>query len=146
MFVTGRWTSEEPIREELFSVERLEQRAAALAETLALFLAEPGHQVDVVGNAVLVVDRQGRLQLVNRAAQEMLRDKIMAVLDTLSFREREIIKLRYGIGDGYTYTLEEVGRIFKVTRERVRQIESKTLAMLKSSGGADRLAGTADEA
>ena len=43
-------------------------------------------------------------------------------MTTLTYREREIIKLRYGIGDGYTYTLEEVGRIFKVTRERVRQV------------------------
>jgi len=45
----------------------------------------------------------------------MLKDRIDVVLKTLSYREREIIKLRYGIGDGYTYTLEEVGRIFKVT-------------------------------
>ena len=47
----------------------------------------------------------------------MLKDKIEQVLKTLTYREREIIKLRYGLGDGYTYTLEEVGRIFKVTRE-----------------------------
>jgi RNA polymerase primary sigma factor len=53
------------------------------------------------------------------------------VLQTLSFREREIIRLRYGIGDGYTYTLEEVGRIFKVTRERVRQIEAKAVRKLQ---------------
>ena len=46
-------------------------------------------------------------------------------------REREIIRLRYGIGDGYTYTLEEVGRIFKVTRERVRQVEAKALRKLQ---------------
>ena len=52
-------------------------------------------------------------------------------LEQLSYREREIIKLRYGINDGYTYTLEEVGRIFKVTRERVRQIEKKALHRLK---------------
>ena len=45
----------------------------------------------------------------------MLKDKIEQVLDTLTYREREIIKLRYGLGDGYTYTLEEVGRKFKVT-------------------------------
>jgi RNA polymerase primary sigma factor len=50
---------------------------------------------------------------------------IKKMLQRLSFREREIIRLRYGIGTGYTYTLEEVGRIFKVTRERVRQIEAK---------------------
>ena len=53
------------------------------------------------------------------------------MLKTLTFREREIIKLRYGIGDGYTYTLEEVGRIFKVTRERVRQIEAKAVRKLQ---------------
>src|SRR5258707_1168983 len=58
---------------------------------------------------------------VESATQEMLKDKIEQVLKTLTYREREIIKLRYGIGDGYTYTLEEVGRIFKVTRDRGRQ-------------------------
>jgi len=61
----------------------------------------------------------------------MLRDKIHSVLDTLTYREREIIKLRYGIGDGYTYTLEEVGRRFRVTRERVRQIEAKAIRKLQ---------------
>ena len=68
---------------------------------------------------------------VEGAGQEMLKDRISSVLQTLSFREREIIKLRYGIGDGYTYTLEEVGRIFKVTRERVRQIEAKAVRKLQ---------------
>jgi RNA polymerase primary sigma factor len=68
---------------------------------------------------------------VEGAGQEMLKDRIHSVLQTLSFREREIIKLRYGIGDGYTYTLEEVGRIFKVTRERVRQIEAKAVRKLQ---------------
>ena len=61
----------------------------------------------------------------------MLKDKIEQVLKTLTYREREIIKLRYGIGDGYTYTLEEVGRIFNVTRERVRQIEAKAIRKLQ---------------
>jgi RNA polymerase primary sigma factor len=68
---------------------------------------------------------------VNSATQEMLKDKIDSVLKTLTYREREIIKLRYGLGDGYTYTLEEVGRIFKVTRERVRQIEAKAVRKLQ---------------
>jgi RNA polymerase primary sigma factor len=68
---------------------------------------------------------------VNAATQEMLKDKIDGVLKTLTYREREIIKLRYGLGDGYTYTLEEVGRIFKVTRERVRQIEAKAVRKLQ---------------
>ncbi|REJ93554.1 MAG: RNA polymerase sigma factor RpoD [Planctomycetota bacterium] len=68
---------------------------------------------------------------VTSATQEMLKDKIDQVLKTLTYREREIIKLRYGLGDGYTYTLEEVGRIFKVTRERVRQIEAKAVRKLQ---------------
>jgi RNA polymerase primary sigma factor len=68
---------------------------------------------------------------INAATQEMLKDKIDSVLKTLTYREREIIKLRYGLGDGYTYTLEEVGRIFKVTRERVRQIEAKAVRKLQ---------------
>ncbi|WP_339744021.1 RNA polymerase sigma factor RpoD [uncultured Rubinisphaera sp.] len=68
---------------------------------------------------------------VSSATQEMLKDKIDHVLRTLTYREREIIKLRYGLGDGYTYTLEEVGRIFKVTRERVRQIEAKAVRKLQ---------------
>ncbi|MHC5029012.1 MAG: RNA polymerase sigma factor RpoD [Planctomycetota bacterium] len=65
------------------------------------------------------------------ATNEMLRSRINDVLKTLTYREREILKLRYGIGDGYTYTLEEVGRIFKVTRERVRQVESKAIRKLQ---------------
>jgi RNA polymerase primary sigma factor len=68
---------------------------------------------------------------INAATQEMLKEKIDQVLKTLTYREREIIKLRYGLGDGYTYTLEEVGRIFKVTRERVRQIEAKAVRKLQ---------------
>ena len=68
---------------------------------------------------------------VTAATHEMLKDKLDSVLNTLTFREREIIKLRYGLGDGYTYTLEEVGKIFKVTRERVRQIEAKAVRKLQ---------------
>lgn len=75
------------------------------------------------------------------AANEMLRTRIDQVLKTLTYREREIIKLRYGIGDGYTYTLEEVGRIFKVTRERVRQVEAKAIRKLQHPVRARKLQG-----
>ena len=68
---------------------------------------------------------------VKNANNGILRDKIEALLKTLTYREREIVRLRYGLGDGYTYTLEEVGRIFKVTRERVRQIEAKAIRKLQ---------------
>jgi RNA polymerase primary sigma factor len=78
------------------------------------------------------------------AGQEMLKERIHDVLKTLTFREREIVKLRYGIGDGYTYTLEEVGRIFRVTRERVRQIEAKAVRKLRHPVRARQLASFLD--
>jgi len=81
---------------------------------------------------------------VTSAAQEMLKERIDVVLKTLSYREREIIKLRYGIGDGYTYTLEEVGRIFKVTRERVRQVEAKAIRKLQHPVRSRKLEGFLD--
>jgi RNA polymerase primary sigma factor len=83
---------------------------------------------------------------VSTATSEMLRDRIEAVLKTLTYREREIIKLRYGIGDGYTYTLEEVGKIFKVTRERVRQVEAKAIRKLQHPVRARKLQGFLDQA
>ena len=64
--------------------------------------------------------------------QQALKQRIAQAMETLNYREREIIKLRYGLADGYTYTLEEVGEIFSVTRERVRQIESKAVRKLRS--------------
>ena len=78
---------------------------------------------------------------VRTASNGILREKIEGLLKTLTFREREIIRLRYGLGDGYTYTLEEVGRIFKVTRERVRQIEAKAVKKLQHPVRSQQLAG-----
>jgi len=78
------------------------------------------------------------------ASQEMLRGRINRVLKTLSYREREIIKLRYGLGDGYSYTLEEVGHIFKVTRERIRQIEAKAVRKLQQPSRSQELVGFLD--
>ncbi|MCE5269136.1 MAG: sigma-70 family RNA polymerase sigma factor [Planctomycetaceae bacterium] len=78
------------------------------------------------------------------AAHGMLRSRISKVLKTLSYREREIIKLRYGLGDGYSYTLEEVGHIFKVTRERIRQIEAKAVRKLQQPSRSQELVGFLD--
>ena len=78
------------------------------------------------------------------AMHKMLKDKIDHVLKSLTYSEREIIRLRYGLGDGYSYTLEETGRIFKVTRERIRQIESKALKKLQHATRAVHLQGFVD--
>lgn len=63
--------------------------------------------------------------------QAALKSRIEEVMEHLNYREREILRLRYGLADGYSYTLEEVGKIFSVTRERVRQIESKAVRKLQ---------------
>jgi RNA polymerase primary sigma factor len=80
----------------------------------------------------------------NISSNELLKEKITEVLDTLTDREREIICLRYGIGDGYTYTLEEVGRRFNVTRERIRQIEAKSIKKLQHPLRSRKLEGFID--
>ena len=80
------------------------------------------------------------------ATRELLRNKLDNVLQTLTYREREILKLRFGLGDGYPYTLEQVGIIFQVTRERVRQIEAKAFDKLQDPRRAKRLVGFLDGA
>jgi len=77
------------------------------------------------------VEDVGVMSPTQSTTQGLLRDRIDSLLKTLTYREREIIRLRYGLTDGYTYTLEEVGRIFRVTRERVRQIEAKAVKKLQ---------------
>ena len=74
-------------------------------------------------------------------SHEMLKSRIADVLQALDYREREILRLRYGLTDGYAYTLEEVGKIFSVTRERVRQIEAKAVRALQHPARAKKLAG-----
>ena len=87
------------------------------------------------------IEDAGTLSPLTSASHAMLKDKIEGLLKTLTYREREIIRLRYGLGDGYTYTLEEVGRIFKVTRERVRQIEAKAVRKLQHPVRSQQLEG-----
>ncbi len=90
------------------------------------------------------IEDEGASNPSESATSDMLRSRIEQVLKTLTYREREIIKLRYGIGDGYTYTLEEVGRIFKVTRERVRQVEAKAIRKLQHPVRSRKLVGFLD--
>ena len=78
--------------------------------------------------------------------RDALRSEIAQVLESLNYREREIIRLRYGLSDGYTYTLSEVGKIFSVTRERIRQIEGEAIRKLQQPSSANKLAGFVDDA
>ena len=78
----------------------------------------------------LIEDRNAE-NPVQEVSKSLLKERLIEVLGSLTYREREIVKLRFGLGDGYIYTLEEIGKIYKITRERVRQIEAKALRKLK---------------
>ena len=76
---------------------------------------------------------------------EMLKFRLDHVLESLDYREREILRLRYGLADGCVHTLEEVGRVFAITRERVRQLEHEALRSLRQPACAGRLSGFLDD-
>ncbi len=76
---------------------------------------------------------------------QSLRESIGRALDGLTYREREILRMRFGLADGYAYTLEEVGSIFSVTRERVRQIEAKAVEKLRHPSGRHNLSAFLNE-
>jgi len=76
---------------------------------------------------------------VDVAARAMLSNDVLEALDELNDREKEVVRMRFGLIDGRARTLEEVGRAFGVTRERIRQIESKTLAKLRHPQRSEKL-------
>lgn len=137
----------------------LDQRARRVADALELDVQDVlpadlrGHKIESTVSRVADVNAQRLLQVRSQTVPLQIeevdncelrseaRKRIQKVLKTLSYREREIIKLRYGIGDGETYTLEEVGHIFGVTRDRIRQIEAKAVCKLQQPSRADTLAG-----
>jgi RNA polymerase primary sigma factor len=77
------------------------------------------------------IEDKSAVSPANATAYSLLKEQMDDVLDTLTEREEKVLRLRFGIGDGYPRTLEEVGQIFNVTRERVRQIEAKALRKLR---------------
>nr|MCU0875053.1 sigma-70 family RNA polymerase sigma factor [Pirellulaceae bacterium] len=83
---------------------------------------------------------------LGEANRESLKQRIEEVMQGLNYREREILRMRFGLTDGYAYTLEEVGRVFSVTRERVRQIECKAVRKLQQPFRSRSLASFVDGA
>jgi RNA polymerase primary sigma factor len=142
VLATGREpTIEESAREADISVE--EARRMMQISRRPISLDRP---VDESGDRCIVdfLEDEAARSPIDAAIQETLKEAIDQVLETLSDRERAIVRLRYGLGDGCPYTLEEVGRIFKVTRERVRQIETKALEKLRAPVRSRRLQGFLD--
>jgi RNA polymerase primary sigma factor len=82
---------------------------------------------------------EAALAPADAASNQMLKEQVMDVLNSLTTRERKVLELRFGLDDGRSRTLEEVGREFRVTRERVRQIEAKALRKLRHPSRSKRL-------
>ncbi|WP_319800603.1 RNA polymerase sigma factor RpoD [Luteolibacter flavescens] len=125
----GREPSPEEIAEEIhLPVERV--RAVLKMAQQPISLQAPVGDSDDTSFGDFIEDKTADNPM-EEAGFSMLKDKIKDVLDTLTEREREVLEQRFGLKDGYSRTLEEVGRQFQVTRERIRQIEAKALRKMR---------------
>ena len=117
-------------------VRRRWVRAAAKVNRILRAAEEPMSLESPVGNEDSsqlgdFIEDEDALEPMDAAAREMLRESVKNALAVLSERERQVLELRFGLADGKDHTLEEVGQYFNVTRERIRQIESKALRKLR---------------
>jgi RNA polymerase primary sigma factor len=121
-------TPEEVANEMQMPVERVQQIMKMAQQPISL--QSPVGDGDDSSFGDFIEDK-GAENPYDMASSNLLREKIVDVLDSLAPREREVLSLRFGLKDGYSRTLEEVGRLFKVTRERIRQIEAKALRKMR---------------
>ena len=143
----GRDPTMEEIAEDMegpFESEEDKLKALAKVQEVYRIAPEPLSLETPIGeeeNSYLgdLIQDQDALSPADAASNLVLREQLESVLDTLTDRERDVIKLRFGLEDGYARTLEEVGHVFKVTRERIRQIEAKALKKLKHPTRSRRL-------
>ena len=129
-------TLDEVAAEMDMSVERVVEVKRIAPEPLSLEAPVGQEEDSYLGDFVPDEDEETPIDL---ASNLVLREQLNQVLDDLTEREREVVKLRFGLEDGYPRTLEEVGHIFDVTRERIRQIESKALKKLRRPHQTKRL-------
>ncbi|MYV47815.1 RNA polymerase sigma factor [Streptomyces sp. SID2888] len=138
----GREPTPEEVADHLdLPVERIGEVLRLAQEPVSLHA--PVGEEDDVALGDLIEDGDATSP-VESASFLLLREHLEAVLSTLGERERKVVQLRYGLADGRPRTLEEIGGIFGVTRERIRQIESKTLNKLRDHAFADQLRGYLD--
>jgi RNA polymerase primary sigma factor len=131
----------DPTIEEIASVvgldvDRVAELVTLAPEPVSLSLPVGESEGSVLGD--LIEDADGT-DPETVATEDLLGDYLDRVLGTLGDRERRVVRMRYGLEDGQQHTLEEVGREFGVTRERVRQIEAKSLAKLRHGRHAEGL-------
>lgn len=134
----------EPLPEEVasemgLSVDKVRHIMKISQETVSLEApVGEGEEDSVLGE---FIEDEKELSPSQVAARELLKDRMKEILDDLTPREQKILAMRFGLGDGVTHTLEEVGREFGVTRERIRQIEAKALDKMREHGGLKKLKG-----
>jgi RNA polymerase primary sigma factor len=125
----GRDPTAEEIGEQLgFSPEKVREviKVGQIPISLELPIGEDGE-----GNLADFIEDHNAIPPLDGASTQLLKEEISTVLSTLTLREQRILQLRFGLEDGRERTLEEVGEEFKVTRERVRQIEAKAIRKLR---------------
>ncbi len=133
----GRDATVDEIAEEMgLTVEKVIEIQRTAQDPISL--ETPMGEEDDGKMADVIVDETAQSP-IESASQTLLREQLLAVIDTLTPREQEVIRQRYGLLDGRQKTLEEVGREFHVTRERIRQIEAKALKKLKNPTRSKRL-------
>ena len=121
-------TSEEIAREMELPPERVREILKISQEPISIWTPVGEEDDSSLGD---FIEDEKALAPADAASQQMLQKQLEDVLDSLSERERQVLRLRFGIEDGRSRTLEEVGREFEVTRERIRQIEAKALRKLR---------------
>jgi RNA polymerase primary sigma factor len=143
--VLGRDASPEEIAEGTGLAPKDVKAALAMARVPSSIDMPVGNGEDNTFGDFLADDAEsGEVEATAEHDKGEMRLRIDEALRTLAHREREIIRLRYGLDDGYAYTLEEVGKIFRVTRERIRQIEAKAVRKLQVPFRSDTLRGFVD--
>jgi RNA polymerase primary sigma factor len=121
-------TAEEIAKEMELSPERVREIQKLSQEPVSLETPIGEEEDSHLGD---FIEDRGALAPAEAASHQLLKEQVEDVLDSLSVRERKVLQLRFGLEDGRSRTLEEVGREFKVTRERIRQIEAKALRKLR---------------
>jgi RNA polymerase primary sigma factor len=133
LLITDALSSELPVDTVL---ERKWHRAAARVSRIIRIAQEPMSLETPVGSEDSsqlgdFIEDESMPEPVDAAARELLKEQVQNALSVLTERERQVLEMRFGLLDGKDYTLEEVGRYFNVTRERIRQIEAKALRKLR---------------
>jgi RNA polymerase primary sigma factor len=133
----GREPSPEEVAEEMdFTPEKVREILKIAQEPVSLETPIGEEDDSHLGD---FIEDQDALAPSDAAAYELLKEQLEDVLDTLTDREENVLRLRFGLDDGRTRTLEEVGKVFGVTRERIRQIEAKALRKLRHPSRSKRL-------